>query len=284
MILRYSLVFIMLALTITSSYSQSTSQCSSILDEMLLSADNVKSLRYKLKQYEMVEDELIYGEQDVKLQLQPLMIYMFIHAPNQGAEVLWKEGENNGDALVNPNAFPYVNLNLDPYGLILRRNQHHTIFSSGFGFLASIIRAGIKKAGADFDKYFRYEGDITWEGRECYQIVIEYDHYTWMPYEVKAGEDLISIAKDNKICDYILIERNDGVDDFDDVKVGQVIQIPNVYAKKNILYIDKKLKLPIRMEMYDDKGFFERYEISQIEVNPVIPPEEFSENYKDYGY
>ena len=66
--------------------------------------------------------------------------------------------------------------------------------------------------------------------------------------------------------------------------MGQVIQIPNVYAKKNILYIDKKLKLPVRMEMYDDKGFFERYEISQIEVNPVIPPEEFSENYKDYGY
>ena len=273
-----------LILSGTSSYSQSTSRCSSILDEMLTSADNVKSLRYKLKQYEMVEDEVIYGEQDVKLQLQPLMIYMFIHAPNQGAEVLWKEGENNGDALVNPNAFPYLNLNLDPYGLILRRNQHHTIFSSGFGFLASIIRAGIKKAGADFDKYFRYEGDITWEGRECFQIVIEYDHYTWVPYEVKDGEDLISIAKDQKICDYILIERNDGVDDFDDVKVGQVIQIPNVYAKKNILYVDKKLKLPVRMEMYDDKGFFERYEISQIEVNPIIPSEEFSENYKDYGY
>jgi outer membrane lipoprotein-sorting protein len=101
---------------------------------------------------------------------------------------------------------------------------------------------------------------------------------------VKEGEDLIKIAKEQKLCDYILIEMNDEVDDYDDVKAGQIIQIPNVYAKKNIIYIDKKLHLPVRMEMFDDDGFFERYELSNIRVNPIIPQDEFSASYKDYGY
>jgi outer membrane lipoprotein-sorting protein len=281
--LRYTFILFVFLFNAFGSYAQSNTALS-ILNSMLTACDNVKTVTYKLKQEERFNGKMIYGEQDVKLLVSPFKVYMYTHAPNKGAEVLWVEGQNDGDALVSPNTFPYINLNLDPYGSILRKNQHHALFSSGFGMLTNIIRHGMKKAGDDFDKYFVYDGDIEWDGYSCYKINIEYDQYAIENYTVKNGQTLVEIADELAVCDYMLIELNEDVDDYDDISEAQIIKVPNVYAKKNIIYIDKSTNLPVMEEMHDNDGLFERYRLYNIRINPVIKEEEFTEDFSEYGF
>jgi len=114
--------------------------------------------------------------------------------------------------------------------------------------------------------------------------VITYDEWRYVPYTVLNGEDLNAIGKKQMVSEYMILHANEAVDDYDDVKAGQEIQIPILYAKRTILYVDKQYFLPIRQEMYDDKGLFEIYEFHNLKVNPTILEEEFSEDYKDYNF
>ena len=52
--------------------------------------------------------------------------------PRQGAEVLYKSGENKNKVLVNPNFFPYISLSFDPNSSILKSEGHHNIKEVGF--------------------------------------------------------------------------------------------------------------------------------------------------------
>ncbi|MFH1319669.1 MAG: DUF1571 domain-containing protein [Bacteroidota bacterium] len=255
-----------------------------VIEKMLLSIDHIKTLKFKLKQFERINGQMIAGEKDIKISLSPLKIYIYLHSPDQGAEILWREAENDGDALVNPNSFPYFNLNLDPYGKILRKDQHHTTFKVGFDYLAQIIRAAINKYEEDAYKYCKYLGTEIWNNTACYKIVLDYDDFKYIPYIVKKDETLNSIAEKLKVSEYMIMEINADVDDYDDVSPGQQIMVPNVYAKKTILYIDKKNNLPIVQQIYDEKGLYEKYEFHNLQINPVIPEEEFTESYKGYNF
>ena len=255
-----------------------------IIDEMLSSIGRIKSLKFKLVQEERIGDKLISSEKDIKLTLSPLKIYLYNYFPDKGAEVLWVEGKNDGNALINPNSFPFFNLNLDPYGKILRKNQHHTVFELGFDYLAQIIRTAMNKVDHDIDKYCKYEGTIKWNNVLCHKLVIEYDDFKYIPYTVQKDETVVSIAKKLNVGEYMIVEINPAVDFYDDVKQGQQIKAPNAYAKKTILYIDKRNNLPIVQMMYDEKGLYEKYEFHNLQVNPIISAEEFTREYKDYDF
>ena len=69
-----------------------------------------------------------------------------------------------------------------------------------------------------------------------------------------------------------------------DVKPGQVIHIPNNYAKSLTLYISKNTLLPLVELIYDDKGLYERYEFTELKVNPMFPVEEFTQDNPAYNF
>lgn len=275
---------LLMSISAENTFGQATMSCKQIVDKMLNKIDQCKTFRYDLVQKERQSGKIAEASQSVKLNVSPYKLYIRNHKPNDGAEVLWVKGKNNGKCLVNPNAFPWFNVNLDPMGSLLRRDQHHTVFESGFAFFAKIIRDALVKAGDDFDKYFKYEGDLVWDGRKCFKMVIIYDEWKYVPYTVLKGEDLNDIAKKQMVSEYMILHANNEVDDYDDVSEGQKIQVPILYAKRTILYIDKQHLLPIRQEMYDDKGLFEIYEFHNLRVNPSILEEEFTESYKDYNF
>ena len=66
--------------------------------------------------------------------------------------------------------------------------------------------------------------------------------------------------------------------------IGQVIKIPEDYAKKMILYLDKKRLIPLVMKVYDDKGLYEDYMYFGIEINPVFHPDEFTPAFQGYQF
>ncbi len=251
-----------------------------LIEKIFQSVDNVKTLRYSLQCNERIHGRMQHTESRVKLQTSPRKLYLYI----KGIEVLWLQGTNNGEALVNPSSFPYINLNLDPYGGLMRKDQHHTIHEMGFHYLADILRDGMKKAGDKLDKYFKVLGEEVYDGRPCYKLSIAYPDFGWAPYTVKSGENLITIARRLRISEYMVLENNPKISNYNDVKEGQVIQVPNAYAKLTLLLIDKEYLLPINNKVFDDKGVFETYEYHNLLVNPVIAPEEFSKTYKEYHF
>ncbi len=255
-----------------------------LFDKMMVSITSLKTLKFRLiKNERMMDGKMAPGDQIVKMNVTPFKCYLKIAKPNEGAEVLYVKGTNSENALVNPNAFPYINLNLDPYGDILRKDQHHTIHELGFLYTGDLLKDAHDRYKAKIDEFMKNEGIIKWDNRDCYKIVLDNKEYKLIDYTVLPGEDLIKIARKKKVGEYNLLEIN-GLKSYTSVKAGQVIKVPITYAKKIIAYIDKQTYLPIYQELYDTKGLLATYEYHNLVINPVITSEEFTKDYKDYGY
>lgn len=259
-----------------------------VVKEMLASIEETDQMYYKMKAWERIKGEQEYTEINTKLQQDPkrkMYIKKFTD-PNKGAEILWVEGKWDGEAYVYPNGLPYFNVTLSPYSSRMREKQHHTILSSGFGLLSDIVNDALKRAEqrGGKDEVFHYKGTETHNNSRCHKIVIKDPTFGYDSYTVKEGEDLDDIADERKICAYLMIEKNDGVDDFDDVSKGQTIKIPSSYAKKAVLFIDTERMLPIGQHLYDEKGRFERYEYHNLDTNPSFSDEEFTTEYEAYSF
>jgi hypothetical protein len=253
--------------------------CKEILENTIASVGKIKTLKFHLKVNERFNGKIIFTQSWVKLNISPRKIYMNLNGP----EVLWIEGKNNGNVLVNPDGFPYINLNLDPMGSLMRENQHHTIHEVGFDYFADIIKYIISFSGEKFDDYFYCGGSIVWNLRQCYYITAEYPDFGYNDYIVEKRETYVSIARKFKVSEYMLLEIN-GAKNYYDLKPGQKIKIPNMYGSKMILYIDNELLVPLVIKVFDEKGLFESYEYHDLEVNPKIADEEFTKEYKGYGF
>lgn len=263
------------------AFSLSPPSCKEILQNTIDAVEKIQTLKFHLKCNERINGKLVSTESQVKLNRSPRKIYIYLKGP----ELLWIEGKNNGNCLVNPEGFPYMNLNLDPMGSLMREKQHHTIHEMGFEYFADIIKSSMNILGTNFDTYFKCAGTITWNSRECYFITAEYPDFKYSDYTVQKGETLVTIARKLKVSDYMLLEINsDKVKNFHDVKENQKIKVPNVYGSKMILYIDKEQFIPRVIKVYDDKGLFESYEYHELQLNPKIAEEEFTKEYKEYGF
>ncbi|WP_192823903.1 LysM peptidoglycan-binding domain-containing protein [Rufibacter sp. LB8] len=162
--------------------------------------------------------------------------------------------------------FPYVSLNLDYNGNLVRSGSHHNLFAANPNYTADIIRDTYQKAGKDFPSIFKHEGDVLFDGKSCYKVVVDYTPYKLYNYKVKSGEDVFSIAKRLFLNEFKIKELNK-LDGYTGLKAGQVLVLSNAYARNTILYIDKKSYLPLVQIVYDELGFFERYEYHDVQVN-----------------
>jgi outer membrane lipoprotein-sorting protein len=82
----------------------------------------------------------------------------------------------------------------------------------------------------------------------------------------------------------MVLENNPKLGSYNDVKAGDIIKVPNAYAKLTLLLIDKEYLLPVNNKIFDDKGLYETYEYHDLMVNPPIAPEEFTKTYKGYHF
>lgn len=252
-----------------------------IATKMVKAIKEVDGLKYNLKITERGRKGYNYYESAVKLNRKPRMLYIYI----KGIEVLWTTGTNNGKALVKPNSFPYINLNLDPMGSLMRQDQHHTINEMGFDYFGGIIEYCANKLGDKVDQYFYLDGEERYNNRPCYKLVINNKDFAYTSYTVGDGESITSIARKLFVSEYMIVELNPKFKDyFDILKKGQVIKVPNWYAKNVIIYIDQLYYLPIGVKIYDDKSLFEEYNYFFLQVNPTFEKNEFTRDFKGYKF
>jgi hypothetical protein len=256
--------------------------CREIIQSMLDSIRNIRTQTCDVKAMERVDGHLLFAESHIKVNVSPRKIYF--HNPEKGIEVLWVEGTNKGNASVHSRSVPLVNFDLDPYGSIMRKDQHHTVFELGSPYIGVTIANTIVKAPKDFDKHFAYAGTLTWNNHECYQILISYPEYKYVEYITKKGETVTSISQKMNTSDFKIRYKNDLGSYFGAIKEGKKLLIPVPYSNRAILFIDKKTFIPLNVKVYDEEGLFESYEFYNVKINPGFAANEFSKNYKDYGF
>ncbi len=240
---------------------------------------NVKTLRITINAIERLGTKYETAGSEVKLQVNPRRMYFNNKAKK--LEILYNQNSNSNKALVKPNHIP--NLNLDPNGNLMRKNQHYTIHELGFDFIGRSIALTFSK-DKDGLKNLVYKGKSKKMSYNCYLLQYENPGYTYVEYTVGAKETASSIAAKLIVNDYLLRHKNDLLNDFGYLKKGKKILVPNLYCKKAVIFIDEKLMLPVSVSLYDDLGLFESYEYPSITINPSFKEEEFNKDNKEYGF
>lgn len=256
--------------------------CHEIIDQMLDSIKNIKTQKFNVKSSERVGERILFAESSVKLTMSPRKIYF--KSPLKGIEILWVQGANKGNAIVHTPQVPFMNLDLDPLGNMMRKDQHHTIFELGTSYIGSVIANTILKAPKDFDKHFIFAGTVNWDKKECYQIIIEYPDYKYIEHTVVKGETVTSIAHKYHTSDFKIRYKNNLSSYFGTIKEGKKLQIPVPYSNKAIVFIDKKTAMPINIKVYDEGGLYEQYEYYNIRNNVNFAADEFDKKFKEYRF
>lgn len=281
--MNFELFFYLLLLSLFGFTQTNRAQSAyGLTKQMIATTKQIQTLEFTLKTFERLEGKMIKQKMYVKWMREPFKIYVEQAYPNKGVELLYVSGKSK--VLVAPNSFPWFNLKLDPYGGLMRKDQHHTIFGIGFDKTVSILEALLEKYGTQAASMLKNYVTIEWRGIECYKIFMLNPNFKYIDYTIKKGETLLTIAKKFKLSEHMILEKNEKIDDYDDVDQGQVIKIPNDYAKKMTIYIDKQRMIPVVIKIYDDQGLYEQYEHSKLEINPVFDSDEFSEDYEEYGF
>ena len=276
------IIFVSCLFSGSNCYAQKASMTGKeIIFKMIKSIDDVERLKYSLKITERGKKGYNHYESSVKLNRKPRKIYLYI----KGIELLWVNGWNGNKAYVKPNSFPFVNLSLDPLGFLMRQDQHHTINEMGFDYFGSVVEYIALKVGDKFDQYFKLEGEERYNNRPCYKVIIDNKDFGYENYTVGTNESITSIARKLHISEYMILEVNPKLNDyFDILKKGQLLKVPNAYAKHVTLYIDQLYFLPIGVKILDDKGLYEQYDYHYLQVNPKFEDAEFTKDYKDYKF
>ena len=253
-----------------------------LFTKMSFAIVSLKTASYSFNKSERFNGVMRKGTIETHLQTIPFKVYLKVTAPadDAGTEILYVEGERGGECLVNPNMVPF-NVNLSPYSDKIVGKEHHTLFQTGFTYIKSILLQMKKEYQAKINEYCTIT-DYSWNGKPVYKLEINFPDFKYVDYTVQAGEDLIKIARKKYINEYMIKELNK-LKSYD-VKAGQVIKIPNVYAKKSIFYFDKTNFLPIFQQLHDDKGLFEEYSFFNLKINPTFPAGEFTKGYDGYGF
>ncbi len=245
----------------------------------------VQTLRCKVSKTERYEGEYLSARSLITMKCVPYSVYLKQLEPTEGVEVLFREDRNNNKVLVNPNGFPWINLNLDPAGSLMRNKQHHMVYDMGFSKFNRVLEHLLQKYDDRAHEMVSYVGEETINGRKCGVVEILNHFYSLTTYTVGTSETTRTVADSLKIAEYRIIELNPQVSAYGPLKPGTVLTIPNDYAPKIRIFIDREWYIPVRFEVYDDDlKLFEAYEYEEIEINVPLKEGELTKGFKDYGF
>jgi len=265
--------------------SAKSASCIEVLEKMFDACSQINCMQFDVRKQERINNQYIHGMSTVKLQIEPFCVYLKQQEPTAGLEALFRAGENNDKVLVNPNGFPWMNLSLDPYGSLIRKNQHHLIHDIGFGKFNGVLKAMIRKYGSDIESMTHLRGETIINGKKCLKIEFHNPDFHLLPYTTGANETTLSIANKLTLSEYRILELNKDISSFGPIKPGVTITITSDYSPKLVLYVDQQLWVPVKFEVYDEANvLFESYEYQNIKVNVKFASDELKSEFKEYGF
>jgi hypothetical protein len=76
---------------------------------------------------------------------------------------------------------------------MLTKDQHHTLLSSGFNLYTRLIKDAMKRADDQkrFDDVVKLEGEVVFNGRKCYKIVLEDPTFSYVTVTGKSRRKFV---------------------------------------------------------------------------------------------
>ncbi len=253
-----------------------------ILQQMIDSIENIKTLKIKLNSLERFQNKYLKATSYFKISYYPQKKLYFIN-PERKIEILYIENKNENKALVKHPSLP-ISIYLDPNGAIMKKNQHYTIHELGFEYIANNIQIALSKEKEKYLNYLHYLGIHEKNNKQCHTLMYESSQFNFVPYTVQSKETVVSISRKFHINEYIIRDKNNLYYEFGYLKKGSTILIPQMYCKKAFIYIDQQTYLPVSVNLYDEKGLLESYDYLDVQKNIPLSEEEFSKHYKDYNF
>jgi hypothetical protein len=244
-------------------------QIEELIEKTLTAMGNTKNISYHfLAQERFQGGKMIQIDVKIKVQASPLKVFADATKP-QTAKLSYVPAVSTKVAVRKG-----IKLHLDPHSSLLMKEQHHPLYKAGFGSVKAILETNIKmREGEDLSKYVKILGTVTYDGKECWKVELNVPDYKIINHTVKADEKTVWVlGKKLALPEYRIKELNDIGDE---LKPGQVIKIPNAYAKKTTLFIDKATYLPIYQKMEDDLGVYEIYEFRDLKLNVKFTDADF---------
>jgi hypothetical protein len=277
----FGAIMITLVIFINMGATVPASQTRQIVDNMLNAIARHQGVSFVMDATERIvgkPTEYNHIEMFTRVNVNPLKIYgKVMKDPNKGTQLLYITGQHDNKIRVNAGKL-IPNLNLVPTSGMLTKNQHHTLLTSGFSIVNKIVSDGVKRADnrGKFDSVFKYMGDVVYQKRNCHKIVIDDPTYTYTTVVGQKGETVLALAKRLLISEYHIMDLNPSARNLDDDVSGKTVKVSSSYAKKSILYIDKETNFPVYQEMSDERGIYEKYEYSNLVVNPAFKEDDFN--------
>lgn len=276
--MRWSVVAVVLCLLPVISAAQNPV---ALCKEMFAAIAAAENITMKMESHERIGSKYETTKFFVKRSRKPQNIYYRQYYPKDGAEVLLKK---DGKLWVNPGTFPWVTMELDVYSSLLLKNQHHTILEAGFDFFALVLSELVKSHSDSLTQLIKLQGLEKVNDTQCYKIAFSNPGYRHYIYTLNKDETAKQLESRLKIPGYKICELNKISSVTQVIAAGTKLTLPNEYAKGLVLWLDKDSKLPARMEIYDEKGLYERYTFSNVVVNPVFKANEFEKTFQDYNF
>lgn len=263
-----NITIIIVAFALLGMTNGNYQQATHILEKMHSHLEGIDAHSYRLELLERrMGGEMHRGEMKIFAQEQPIKIQLEMLKPTEGAMIEYDANEK-GIAVVTPRKWlPAIKFRQDIHSKLLRPG-HYAIDETRLTYIDEIIRKteGVFRQRGIYTQGLAYQGTNLINGKTSHCIAFEDDAYHIQTYTAKAEEKLLDLAKQKLIPPYKIRELNPFLKDYNDLPAGKALQLPSSYAKRTVLYVSAKSYLPNRLEVYDEKGLFERFDFYEVKI------------------
>jgi hypothetical protein len=255
-----------------------------LANSMIAKVKSLRTIQCTFESQERVLGKMTSEKNNFKINLSPFRAYFKQEFPEKGLEGLYISGENDNKAKINPNAFPWVTLNLDPEGDLMMKNHHHPVFHAGYSYVAEVLDMLIKKYQSRTGQLIVNKGTMTYQGQEVIVLECNNPFYKIQNLTLTKAETPYSIGKRLHINYYSILEENQGTKPFSTIAAGKTIRIPSDYASKMLIYLHKTQLYPVYIKISDPRGVFEEYKFTNVVLNPAFKTDDFSASNPKYNF
>jgi len=255
-----------------------------LLQQMFDRCREVNMLEYTMDKQERVDGKMTRQRSFIRLHRDPFKIYLRQEVPRDGLEALYLEGANKDRILVNPNGFPWINLNLAVHSGLVRRDQHHTIDHSGYDYFIKVLSGSLQDESARQMAKMTCSSEIRWLDEPCWRLHILNPLYEEKKTRIGSDISLTNLSDSLHLCEYKIVELNRGLKPGEMVPAGSELVLPSHYAKEISIYVSTRHQLPVTFEVRDEQGVYERYDFLDIQVDPDLEQGEFDPDYSAYAF
>ncbi len=195
--------------------------------------------------------------------------------------MMYVSGANGNKALVKAKSLMNTAISLDPYGNLMRKNQHYTIHELGFEYFSKTMTTALLKDKTHISQNLKVIGKKVIGGKSCVGINFEDPNFTYFDHVTEKNESVNSLATKFNVSEYQIRLKNDLNSFYGMIKAGTKLKIPSNYCKRMVMYLDEYTLLPVTITIFDEVGLYENYEYINVKTNKKFTADDFGKFYKD---